>query len=633
MPASGVDRKALFEAINQDLTDRSAWEQKQTQLYKARYRGLRRTNPPWPNASDVNWPLIDSVVERLKPFYLQQIYATDLLATFQAAPGSGNAVAAGFCTAAAQWFNFQLKEQSNFETELIYLIDYLLMLGRPAMKVTWDTDAKRLKFTVIEPSRLILPSYTTNIEDADRLVHVLTFSKEAYARQPGYNQGIIDQITGPGETGDQHGEGVTASDRLRREGITDAVTGRIIVWECWTRDKAGKWQVESFSPKLPEATVKARSGAVTFPFVDFPHELTQPEWHAPRGIGEIILVWQAQLTKLLNSKNDALTLYNSPLFRSERDGPNTVNLRWKPGSILPIGVQPVQMPSPPVSWDMQINLVREVAEGLAGTPDFGMSRRGDVKEARTATEMEMIQANNAQSSDLRMRVFRMNLGRLYRVAWDTLRAFATGDKYEAMIEDEMKAIDPQAIRGDYKIRPSGSADGVTRARLWQKAMSRLQSFVNDPFINQGELRKSVLEADDAGLVKRLYQDPGMKQATQAEDQASEVAIMRLGFPALVNPADDHATHIRTLLTYVAQQQQAGEPPKPAEMQMIQAHLAEHIQALQQVDPKAAKGAMDAIQVIGAAMNAGQQQQNRRTERQPPGTTGACNNNAQETKSA
>jgi hypothetical protein len=134
----------------------------------------------------------------------------------------------------------------------------------------------------------------------------------------------------------------------------------------------------------------------------------------------------------------------------------------------------------------------------------------------------------------------------------------------------------------------------------------MQMFANDPFIDQGELRKSVLEADDSGLVKRLFRDPGLKQLEETEEQAAEIAVIKLGFPAFVSSNDDHATHIRAVLQYVTNQAGTQQEPSPFELQLLQRHLQEHVQALQQIDPETAKAAMNAIQTIGVMVaNQGQ----------------------------
>ena len=126
------------------------------------------------------------------------------------------------------------------------------------------------------------------------------------------------------------------------------------------------------------------------PFIAFPYEIKDPGFYSPRGVVELQATMEAELTKLMNEKNDCMTVYNRPLFRAERDMPNTGNLRMTPGSILPFGIQPVAHHSPPISFDTQMNIVRELAQNRVSTPDFGLTQTLQNTERRTATEIQAI---------------------------------------------------------------------------------------------------------------------------------------------------------------------------------------------------------------------------------------------------
>jgi hypothetical protein len=78
----------------------------------------------------------------------------------------------------------------------------------------------------------------------------------------------------------------------------------------------------------------------------------------------------------------------------------------------------------------------------------------------------------------------------------------------------------------------------------------------------------------------------------------EIGVIRLGYPAVISARDDHATHIRTVIRYIQGQVASGQPPTPAEVQLLAQHVAEHVEALRQVDPKMARAAADAFTVVG-----------------------------------
>jgi len=583
-----LSRKELHAAIIDDLADRNSWDTRQSMFYRMRHNGLRRKNKPWPGASDAHFPLSDTVIQRLAPFYFQQMFATDLIAQFTPIRDKTTA----YANAAAQWFDYHLKQKSNIETEILATIDFMLMAGRGVIKTYWDHENEKLVFQNVDPQHIIVPSWTRNITDADRIIHVQHYSEEAYRRNELFiqNDELIKRIKGAGT--DVRGDNQKIQAQYQREGLTFNEEDYIIVWEAWSRNDEGNWVCETFSPLRPEEDVRkpyalGKEYDNKPPFSQFEYEVKDGRWYSPRGVTEIVAVHEAELTKLLNEKNDYMTLVNRPLFRSAREIPNAANLKFSPGQILPYDIQPIAMPAPPVSFDQSMMFSREIAEQRVATPDFGMSQSLQNTERRTATEINQISNLFSQSSDLRLRIFRMGLGRLYNCAWMLLKKHSKSS-LDYWYEDTVRELNPEALSESYHIKPTGSADGVNRDFIYTRAVNRMQMFVNDPFIDQGELRKSVLEADDVALVKRLFMDPELKMADQAEDQANELTFMRLGFPAVVKESDDHATHIRTILGYIQLSSQSGRQVEPMEMQRLQEHIQTHLELLRKKDKDAAK---------------------------------------------
>ena len=608
----GGSRRDLAGAIFSDLKDRVTWDSRQSMFYRMRHNGLRRKSKPWPGASDAHFPLSDTIIEKLKPYFFQQLFATDQVAQFT--PIKGDALV--YATGSAQWFDYQLKQKSNLEKEILAAIDSMLTGGRGVMKVFWGDkgssykgDGMGLVYQSIDPQHIIVPAWTTKLEDADRIVHVQNYSQEGYRRNKLFKQGdeFIRRITGEGDS--KKGDLEKRQDMYRREGLTFNQDDSICVWETWTRDEKGKWWCETFSPLEPEVDIREpyqlpyKHGMP--PFCAFEYEVKDQRWYSPRGVCEMVAVHEAELCKLMNEKNDYMTMVNRPLFRSAREIPNAANLKFNPGQILPFDIQPVQMPQPPISFDQSLVQVRDLAEQRVATPDFGLSQTFSVQERRTATEINAIGQMFHQSSDLRLRVFRMGLNQLYRMSWDLLVQYAADDLNYWFVDDAGE-LDVDALREEYDIKPSGSADGVNRAFIYQRALNRFQMMAGDPFIDQGELRKSILEADDVALVKRLYRDPELKMADQAEDQANEITFLRLGFPAVVKPTDDHATHIRTIMGYMQMSAQTNRQLEAMEMQRLQEHIQSHLQLLREQDSKAAKAIEAELQELSAAARRAQQ---------------------------
>ena len=594
-------RQKLNTAVLQDLADRSVWDTRQRMFYEMRHHGLRRKNKPWPGASDVHFPLVDTTISELKPAYFQQLFATDLIAQF--IPTSPQV--AEYTTAAAQWFDHRVKQKTNLETEVLSAVDAMLMCGTGVLKVLWDYSSKRLKYYTVDPQHIVVPAWTRDLADADRICHISVYSIESYKRQKHLKQdkAILDQIVG--SYGEDSGDMNTEAAKYEREGLTFPEKEKIIVWEVYYRcPDTGQWLICTYSPTSPDIdlrpTMKIPYNHGKPPFVIFNYEIKDPGFYSSRGVVELQAIFEAELTKLMNEKNDAMTLFNRPLYRAERDMPNSGNLRMTPGSILPYGIQPVAHQSPPISFDQQMNIMREIAQNRVSTPDFGLTQTLQNTERRTATEIQAIGGLYQQSSDLRMRIFRIALGNLYRMSWSILLQYdKTSLDYWYL--DTAQQIPQEALHERYGIQPTGSADGVNKQLLMQKAITRFQMFANDPYIDQGQLRKTILESDDATLVKRLYVDPMMEQANQAEDQANEITFLRLGFPAVVKDSDDHLVHIQTVMAYITNRADTGAAPEPAEGQFLEQHIAEHLEKLKEADPKVGRQVEQELKNLFAQM--------------------------------
>ena len=596
-----MHRQKLNANVLQDLADRSVWDVRQRMFYEMRHHGLRRKNKPWPGASDVHFPLVDTTISELKPAYFQQLFATDLIAQF--VPTSPQV--AEYTTAAAQWFDHRVKQKTNLETEVLSAVDAMLMCGTGILKVLWDYQSKRLKYYTVNPQHFVVPAWTRDIADADRICHISVYSVEAYKRQKHLKQdkAILDQIIG--SYSDDAGDMNTESVKYEREGLTFPEQDKIIVWEVYHRcPDTGEWLICTYSPSSPDIdlrpTMKLPYNHGKPPFIAFNYEIKDPGFYSSRGVVELQAIFEAELTKLMNEKNDAMTLFNRPLYRAERDMPNSGNLRMTPGSILPYGIQPVAHQAPPISFDQQMNIMREIAQNRVSTPDFGLTQTLQNTERRTATEIQAIGGLYQQSSDLRMRIFRIALGNLYRMSWSILLQYdKTSLDYWYL--DTAQQVPQEALHEQYGIQPTGSADGVNKQLLMQKAITRFQMFANDPFIDQGQLRKTILESDDATLVKRLYVDPQLAQANQAEDQANEITFLRLGFPAVVKDSDDHLIHIQTVMAYITNRADTGAPPEPAEGQFLEQHIAEHLEKLKEADPKTGRQVEQELKNLFAQM--------------------------------
>lgn len=570
------------------IADRKVWEDRQATWYKMRHEGLRRKNKPWANAADMHFPLGDMLIEKLKPFYVAQIYAGETIATFTAETQD----TAAYQQKTGQWFDYQLKQRSNFETEILIATDRMQEGGKGLVKVFYDGNAKQLAFESIKSIYVIVPPWTARIAEADWVVHVQHISKSAYKRLKGFKN--------DSETMAKLAKGATDTTSLEtakteREGLTkSSKADTIVLWEIFCRDDDGKIQVRTVSPALPNEPLRPDFGLPynkgifanpfpPMPFFEINCESKDQGYYDSRGIIERVAPFETSLCKDWNSMKDYQTLTTAPMFYAKSGLPSTGNVRMVPGQILPFELAAVQMPPIPTDIPASMMGTRQTAEQLVALPDFGTGSSQPGKDKKTATEVNLIGNVMGQSTDLRARIFRRELGHGLNLAYAILCQYAAEAKTFYFL-DEMQELPAEAMNGSYRIEPSGSGDNYNKAYVMQKAVARLQMFKDDPFIEQKNLRKSVLESDDARLVKQLLLDAGTQSAEQLEDQAQELSIMLLGFPAQVRPSDDDMAHFQSLAGFVQRRAQLDEPMTTETMMQIAQHAQAHADALKKKRP-------------------------------------------------
>lgn len=603
--------RTLHEKLLGALQERSVWEERQALYYEMRHLGIARRNKPFKGAADLHLPLADNAVEKLKPYYINSIFGRQRLASFTALQQQlGSAT-----SAAADFLDWQLKNQSNFNLQIAYLVDLMLVSGPPVLKVRWDPKANGgrggLVFEAIDPMYFIVPPRGDEIDEMDYFCHVQQTTVRKFQRNPRYT--ADDELLARIRGGAQQVEHWKDQEKAAREGITYSEDeDEIILFEAYERVKEG-WRVSTYSPSAPESKVrpdfildyKLRKEPMQ-PFVRWRMEITEKGFYAPRGVVEKVAPYETYGTKLWNNKADWMEYCMKPLFTRDPQAAviNTDSIKLRPGDVLPPGVSPATMPEPPFALDAEMNSTRQLAEERAGTPDFGVTEEQGKQDNRTAAEVNMVGTFASQGIQLKAWITAQSEGETYRKAWALLVQFGSKELtyYQA---DQCKVLPEQALHDNYLIAPDASPDQWNKQQRMQRSIARFQMHKGNPNVNQEELTKSVLEDDDPRLVKRMFLSTGNKAANESEDEAIEITSLLLeGYPAQVNPGEDHVTRLRILFGKLQQLSMMPMPATPEEAarqqigaQRMKEHVMQHLQALKQENPAMARQFVSAIQAV------------------------------------
>lgn len=602
--------KAIQEKVWAALKDRQTWEERQRVFYALVRDGLRRRNKPFKGAADLHLPIVDNAIAKLMPYDINNTFGRERLASFT--PLRGDLQAAG--AQAAECLDWHLKKRSNFALHYARAKFLGKVAGRGVLCVRWDKDKKRLVFEAVDPLYFVVPKGTDSIDDADRLTHIMRLTVGQYKRDSRYNQDpdLLARIRG----GDKQTQFTKDQEKQHREGLSYSTDeDEIILWRTLERVEEG-WRVFTDSPCAPEAEIRAPfllnwkwQGEPWQPYVSFIEEITDQGWYAPRGIAEKLAAFEAYGCKLWNSKADWLEYCSKPLFTQDVNsgaGTNRQNVKLAPGEVLPPGMAPGNIPEPPFALDNEINTVRQLAEETSGSPDFGVQNAENAEggnKGRTATEWNYLGSFANQGIQYRGWISGLSEAEIYWRSWALLVQFA-GDELSFISANALKVLPQQARHDQYLIEPDMTPDSWNKQARVQRAVARFQMFRADPDIDQIELKRSVIEADDPRLVKKLLIGQGVRAGEEAEDEAKEIAVMLLGYPATVNPGEDHALRLKVLFGFMQNAPQLGIPMTPAAVQRLQEHAATHVQMLQKQNPSAAKQITSAIEAVDPAVTLG-----------------------------
>lgn len=230
---------------------------------------------------------------------------------------------------------------------------------------------------------------------------------------------------------------------------------------------------------------------------------------------------------------------------------------------------------------------RQIAESLVASPDAALPSEDNKHEQPTATQINYQQQLATIGIDLNGWIYRLSLGELYWKSWALLVMYQK-EELSYIVSNDLKSLPQEALSQAYHIMPDGSPDQWNRQARQQKGQQRFGMFRNDPHINQDELYKSVLEDDDPRLVKRLLLPSGVAEGKEAEDEAMEIIILMAGYPAQVEPNENHVLRIGIIVGKLEQLGVTKAPVDPAAMERLHGHLAAHLQMLMQQNPAMAR---------------------------------------------
>jgi hypothetical protein len=416
------------------------------------------------------------------------------------------------------------------------------------------------RICAIDPKDLIVPGYTTEVQNAPRIAHKVFLTEGTFqtrARDHGWSKSAVKSVldTRATEKG-QHSSGLKRThfdfERDIREGLISTHSDDLIeVWEVyWEADIDGDGTPERVSaPIHPDTSTLLRDPRHLpfehgkWPFVQIKFEQNDNRFYSSRGVPEKIDDFDIEVTTRHRNKLNNMDMMVPTFtyrFGSEVDPDN---IHYRPGEFYPVlnhdDIKPLEVPNRTISDEREENILMTWVQRYMGGLDTGLADAQNISEARTATEIQAIQRSASETLSYRGEIIQQGMRKVYNMVWDLWNQWGPEEVYLRVIGQPPKRLTKAEIQGDFEIIPVGTVTTTDPVLEAQKALARLQMLmqVSVQFpqgispewdIDLGEALKRFLDRDNLmdsqAIVRRRPQEEA--QAIAQRNQQKEALRTR-----------------------------------------------------------------------------------------------------------
>jgi len=344
------------------------------------------------------------------------------------------------------------------------------------------------------PTKIIVPSYTTNIENANRVTYEYFMTRkqlEDKMRDETFREKDIDKLDFSGVTKGDDSD-IVEQQKRRNEGVTEGTATsdlfRIHETLCWYKPKKSgpykRWVYTSFADVLDSEEGLLQDISFPFEFTEdewnydkYDNEVKDPRYYNSRGVPEQIRAIQEILERAVNNMLIRDEMNNTPMWEvldsSEiLDGHTT----FGPGKMLPvqqIGTEIKQINQPntvDLSSDRIMQLLKATAEEYLGNVDQLFRNATNVGGGKTLGEIR--EGVKQTSGPLNVEVINWNLtlGNVYQKVFDILK-----DRLDESIFIDGEEITKEDFNFPAEVSSNGNLEVSDKQMAKDSALFRLNT--------------------------------------------------------------------------------------------------------------------------------------------------------------
>lgn len=314
----------------------------------------------------------------------------------------------------------------------------------------------------------------------------------------------LNKINKDGSTGDPTDK--QEKDMWYGSTVQEPESNQIEVIEYWTKDRvisvANRSVVIEDTENYYKAKAKANGDDYAQGLMPFAcaRDYVDPSLFFAKGEVDFIADQQELLNDITNQNTDAITYTLNQMYTLDPKYAHLIEqIENLPGAVYPVeqgALQPIPMGSVPQdAFNERLNIKNEIRETTGSSEVVrGVKNEQDA----TATEINAQVAGAGQRISLKIvQVENEYFHRMARIVFDMIKLYVTEPMMVRILGKDgasWELFDPSEFQGDYEPRVQlDIAVNSKKEEQATQAKEMLGAFLNDPEINQAELKKLVLQ--------------------------------------------------------------------------------------------------------------------------------------------
>lgn len=292
-----------------------------------------------------------------------------------------------------------------------------------------------------------------------------------------------------------------------------------------------------------------------WPYVLVKREFNGPGVFESRGYGALGEDFQNAITAFVNQSVDNGTITNTPRTKYKRGSlANIRNIRYVPGEAIEILTNLEDVKIEQVGNGSQAFLFQSAqyfkswADQRTGNISAGLTSPnntpgGGLQGNKTAKEIGLVEQIGSEVQSLDLQVFQQQMAVVYYQIDSLYEQFGNEEEEFLTTGEKPVKVSRREIQGRFNIVPNGKLDNSNPQLRAAKAFNLMRIFLNDPMINQRELKEHYLVESDVRLSKVLLKTPEQlakeqrAMFMQQEAQKREAIDTQLGLKVATDNLD------------------------------------------------------------------------------------------------